>query len=76
MDTNIKDKNDVLQRIDAVCKTLDGGIAVSGKVDEYEAKLLLHPHPFASTISFTLLTISFHTKYEKLLNLPLLLMAE
>lgn len=30
MDTNIKDKNDVLQRIDAVCKTLDGGIAVSG----------------------------------------------
>ena len=30
MDTNIKDKNDVLQRIDAVCKTLDAGIAVSG----------------------------------------------
>lgn len=23
-------KNDVLQRIDAVCKTLDGGITVSG----------------------------------------------
>lgn len=23
-------KNDVMQRIDAVCKTLDGGIAVSG----------------------------------------------
>lgn len=23
-------KNDVIQRIDAVCKTLDGGIAVSG----------------------------------------------
>lgn len=23
-------KNDVMQRIDAVCKTLDGGIAVNG----------------------------------------------
>ena len=29
MAMNIKDKNDALQRIDAVCKNLDGGITVS-----------------------------------------------
>ncbi len=30
METKIMDKNEICQRIDTVCKTLDGGITVSG----------------------------------------------
>lgn len=30
METKTMDKNEVCQRLDSVCKTLDGGITVSG----------------------------------------------
>ncbi len=30
METKIMDKNEICQRIDTVCRTLDGGITVSG----------------------------------------------